>query len=178
MIDYQNKDYKIFDLFRNEWALVTAGNIDDFNCCTVSWGSMGTLWTRSNNTGSTITVYLYPTRLTREYMNANDTFTVSFFSKEYKKALGILGTKSGRDGNKIVDSGLTPISLNGSVGFQEANMIFTCRKIYGHQMSKEDIAQDVQEYYASNPKVYPVDENGDWNPHWIFIGEIIDYKER
>ena len=32
--------------------------------------------------------------------------------------------------------------------------------------------------YASNPKVYPVDENGQWQPHWVFIGEILETLEK
>lgn len=29
----------------------------------------------------------------------------------------------------------------------------------------------------SKPKVYPVNEQGEWEPHWVFIGEIKDVKE-
>lgn len=174
MSDYKEKEYKIFDLFEKQWAVVTAGTMERFNSCTVSWGSMGTLWTRPGKNGAVITVYLYPTRYTREFLASNDTFTVSFFPQECRKALGILGSRSGRDGDKIALSGLTPVSLGDSVGYQEASMTFLCRKIYQHQFAKEDIAPDVQEYYKANPKVYPVDENGEWQPHWVFVGEIIE----
>ena len=40
-----------FDLFRKQWALVTAGTPEHFNACTISWGSLGTLWTRPGSTG-------------------------------------------------------------------------------------------------------------------------------
>ena len=68
--------------------------------------------------------------------------------------------------------------MGDNVTYEEAEMTFLCRKVYQHQLAKEDIAQDVQEYYAANPNVYPVDENGEWQPHYIFIGEIIDTKEK
>ena len=42
----------------------------------------------------------------------------------------------------------------------------------GVEFSKEDIAPEVREYYASMPKVYP-DFKGGWQPHIVFIGEII-----
>ena len=30
MTNFMEKDYKIFEMFKNDWALVTAGNKDDF----------------------------------------------------------------------------------------------------------------------------------------------------
>ena len=79
MSSFEEKDYKIFELFEKQWAVVTAGNMEHFNSCTVNWGSMGTLWTRPGKNGSVITVYLYPTRYTREILTASEIFTVSFF---------------------------------------------------------------------------------------------------
>ena len=37
------------------------------------------------------------------------------------------------------------------------------------------IATEVQEYYASMPKEYP-DFNGGWQPHIVFVGEIIEVR--
>lgn len=165
--------YKIFDLFENQWALVTAGGSERFNCCTVSWGSMGVLWNKP-----VVTVYLHPARYTREFLAANDSFTLSFFPEKYKKALGILGSLSGRDGDKIPASGLTPVAMGGSVSYREAELSFLCRKLYQHQFSKEDIAPDVREYYQAHPKVYPTDADGEWQPHWVFVGEVVDVVDR
>ena len=89
-----------------------------------------------------------------------------------------MGVHSGREGDKAAAAGLTPIEMGGSVTYAEANLTFLCRKIYQHQLSKEDIALDVQEYYAANPKVYPVDDNGEWQPHYLFIGEIIECEDK
>lgn len=177
MNNFEEKDYKIFDMFRNQWALVSAGNIGDFNTCTVSWGSLGTLWTRPGKSGSIVTVYLHPARYTREVLEQNDTFTVSFFPREYRKALGYLGSHSGRNEDKVSVAGLSPISIDQGVTYKEANLTFVCRKIYQHKLSKEDIAQDVKDYYIANPKAYPVNENGEWEPHVVFVGEIIDVKD-
>lgn len=174
MAAFEENEYKIFEMFRKQWAVVAAGTGEKYNACTVSWGSLGTIWTKPGHTGSIVTVYLYPTRYTNEILQESDSFTVSFFPPEYRKALAILGTQSGRDGDKIEASGLTPVSLDCGVAFREAELTFVCRKIYQHQMSKEDIASDIQEYYANDPKAYPVDENGDWHPHWMFIGEITE----
>lgn len=122
MSDYKDKDYKIFDLFKNQWALVSAGDIDNFNACTVSWGSFGTLWTRPGKDGATITVYIHPGRYTNEFMKKSDVFTVSFFSEEYRKALGYMGSHSGRNEDKAAVAGLTPLSVDNSVMFKEASI--------------------------------------------------------
>lgn len=178
MTDYKDMDIKIFKKFSEEWALVSAGSKEHFNSCTISWGSMGTLWTRPGKDGSVITVYIHPSRYTCELLKENDTFTVSFFDQKYKRALGYLGSRSGRNENKIETSGLTPIPIGNSVTYEEANLTFLCRKVYSHQLSKEDIADDVKEYYLNNPKVYPADENGEWQPHYLFIGEIIEIRNK
>ena len=52
-------------------------------------------------------VYVRPSRHTYNYMEKNNYFTVSFYDDEYKKALGYLGTKSGRDTDKVKDVGFT-----------------------------------------------------------------------
>lgn len=44
MKPFETKDYKAFTMFEDRWALVTAGTLEDFNTCTVSWGSMGNVW--------------------------------------------------------------------------------------------------------------------------------------
>lgn len=169
----KDKGYKIFDMFENQWALVTAGSRERFNCCTVGWGGMGVLWNRP-----VVTVYLHPARYTREFLAENDCFTLSFFPEKYRKALGILGTLSGRDGDKIAASGLTPAPMGESVSYREAELSFLCRKLYQHQFSKEDLAPELQAYYQAHPKVYPPDAEGEWQPHWVFVGEIIDVIDR
>lgn len=177
MTNFIEKDYKIFELFHKKWALVTAGNLEHFNCCTVSWGSMGTLWTRPGKSGQVITVYIHPGRYTQEFLVANDTFTVSFFPERSREALGYLGSHSGRTEDKVAASALTPIAMENSVTYKEAELTFLCRKVYQHSFDKEGIAEDVQEYYKAHPKVYPADENGEWQPHWMFVGEIINVME-
>ena len=165
--------YPIFELFEKQWALVTAGSPEHFNCCTLSWGGMGTLWNRP-----VVTVYVHPARYTRGFLNMNDFFTISFFPEECRKSLGVLGTLSGRDGDKITPSGLSPVAMGKSVTYKEAELCFLCRKLYQHPFSRDDLDKDIQEYYQAHPSVYPPDGNGDWQPHWVFVGEIVDSFDR
>ena len=42
MTNYKAKDYRVFEMFSEQWALVTAGTMERFNSCTLGWGSLGT----------------------------------------------------------------------------------------------------------------------------------------
>lgn len=177
MRELKNREYRMFDLFEKQWALVTAGNMDHHNGCTVGWGSFGTLWARPGNDGSVVTIYIHPARYTLEFLQNSDTFTVSFFPETCRKALTYMGMHSGRDEDKDTGSGLTPVEVSGGVTYKEAELTFVCRKLLAQQFDKSAIDPEVQAYYASNPKVYPVNEEGEWEPHWMFIGEILDVVE-
>ena len=105
----------IFSEFDQVWALVTAGTPDNFNTMTISWGGMGTLWGKP-----VATVYIRTSRYTHEFVDANEYFTISFYPEEYKKVLGVLGSKSGREMDKMHSSGLTPKYLDKGITFEEA----------------------------------------------------------
>lgn len=37
MKNFRQEDYKVFEMFDKQWALVTAGGMDHFNSCTIGW---------------------------------------------------------------------------------------------------------------------------------------------
>lgn len=147
-----------FEKFDKEWALVTAGNINDFNTMTISWGSMGTVWSKSM-----ITVYVRPDRYTFNYLKNNDYFTVSFFDDKYHKDLATLGTLSGRNTKKVELTELTPKKIDSTVGFSEASLTFVCKKVYFSQMKYEDVPDYAKTIY----------QNG-IEPHYIIMGEVVN----
>ena len=148
----------ILSLFDKGWALVTAGDLDCFNTMTISWGAMGTLWNKP-----TCTVYVKPVRYTHEFIDANDYFTVSFFDEKYRDALALLGTKSGRDSDKVEESGLTPVRIGENlVGYVQAAHTLVCRKIYRQDMDTAFMPEAERErHYLTEA------------PHTMYIGEII-----
>ncbi len=148
----------IFKLFNNEWALVTAGTEGRYNTMTISWGGAGTLWGRP-----VVTVYVKPVRYTHEFMEANDFFTVSFYPEQYRKALMLLGSASGRDGDKVAKAGLTPKFLDNAVTFAEAHTTLLCKKIYRQDLDLAAMPQSVIE--AS----YKTEA-----PHTMYIGEVVE----
>lgn len=128
-IQTQELDLNILHQFDKNWFVLACGDFKSgtYNCMTISWGSLGTMWDKPF-----AQVVVRPSRYTFEFMNKFDTFTLCGFSKQYKSALDLLGSKSGREGNKIADAGLTP---RGSVEvaapcFEEAGLVIECRKMY------------------------------------------------
>ena len=176
MENFKEKEYKVFEMFDKQWAVVTAGSLEHYNSCTVSWGSLGNIWGTAGKSRPTVTVYVHPARYTSEFLKASDTFTVSFYPESQKKALGYMGSHSGRDGDKAHASGLTPVEMGKGVTYKGANLTFLCKKLSQYQLSKEDIAPEIQAYYASMPEIYS-DFQGGWQPHLVCVGEIIDVKD-
>lgn len=149
---------KVFEAFHSDWALVTAGTPEDFNTMTIGWGGLGTLWSRD-----VATVYVKPCRYTHDYLEKNDVFTVSFFPEEYKKDLALLGRKSGRDGDKVAETALTPVSVGSSVGFKEASLTILCKKIYRQDLDVSAMpAEVIDDYYTEEA------------PHTMYVGEVLE----
>ena len=152
---------KSFDLFNKGWALVTAGTAEKFNTMTISWGGLGTLWNKP-----VATVYVKPIRYTHDFLDANEYFTVSFFDNEYRQDLATLGIVSGREGDKIAKTDLTPVAVGETFGFKEAKLTLLCKKIYRQDLNKSMMPADVVEKYYT-----------DEAEHTMYVGEVVDIIE-
>ncbi len=152
-----NFETDIFEQF-GKWALLTAGNKDKFNTMTISWGGMGTLWNRP-----VVTAYVRTSRYTHDFMDKEDYFTVSFYPKECREALGVLGSKSGRDMDKMKDSGLTPKIIDKSMTFEEAEITLVCKKLFKQTLDTANMPEDiVKKHYTDDAD------------HDMYIGEVVD----
>ena len=56
MENFKEKEYKVFEMFDKQWAVVTAGSMEHYNSCTVSWGSLGNIWGTAGKSRPTVTV--------------------------------------------------------------------------------------------------------------------------
>ena len=129
---------------------------------TISWGGVGELWGKD-----VVFAFIRPQRYTKEFMDKSDYFTVSFFDEEYKDALKICGTKSGRDCDKINLAGLSAQFDGVAVYPAEAKLVIKCRKI---AVQKMDNAGFIDPSIESNYK------SGDY--HFIYVGEIEKVLEK
>jgi len=146
-----------FTLMEDEWFLLTAGKKGDYNTMTCGWGTLGTLWSKP-----VAFVFVRPTRHTYKFANKYEDFTLSFFGKKCRPALKICGTKSGRDGDKVRESGLTlAFTPKGNVYFKEARMVLECKKIYFDDLDPRKFLD------PGTGKNYPQKDY-----HRFYVGEI------
>ena len=146
-----------FTKFAKDWALVTAGTKEKFNSMTIAWGGMGTLWRVP-----VLQIFIRPNRYTFKFLEENDYFTVSFYDKKYKKALGIMGSKSGKDFDKVQLTGLTPKFLENGITYEEATETYVCKKIYMNEMDKSKFPENVGDMYKDEPA------------HYVIFGELVN----
>lgn len=137
-----------FQLVGREWMLVTAGTLDSFNTMTANWGVMGHLWMHD-----VAICFVRPQRHTYAFMERSSVYTLTFFDAPWRKALEYCGSHSGRDVDKIAETGLTPFATpGGSVAFEQASLIFECRKLYAGDLTGQgflDMAV-VNEHYSKH----------------------------
>ncbi|MBR5418458.1 MAG: flavin reductase [Clostridiales bacterium] len=152
----------IFETYDKQWALLTAGSMDKFNTMTISWGGLGTIW------GMPVaTVYVRTSRYTHDFMDDNEYFTVSFYPEEMKKTLGVLGSKSGREIDKMHMPELTAVEAGKSVSFHEAEVTLVCRKVFKQTLDPQNMeAKIAEQFYGKDA------------PHDMYIGEVVDIIRR
>ena len=141
-----------------EWLLITAGNEEKCNTMTASWGAMGVMWGKN-----AVTIYIRPQRYTKEFVDREETFTISVLSEEYRKALNYCGTVSGKGIDKIKEAGLTPCYVEGTAGIAEAEMIMVCRKMY-----HDDIKPQCFDDTSNDGRWYPEKDY-----HTMYIAEVV-----
>lgn len=151
-----------FTLIGKEWCLIGAKANDKFNAMTASWGGVGVIWNKN-----VVTIYVRPQRYTREFIEASNHFTIAFFDEKYKKALGVYGSKSGRDIDKEKETGLTRVDDNEYAYLKEAKMVFECKKIYCGRLDSNGILDP-----SDDAKNYP-----DKDYHYVYMGEIVKILE-
>ena len=156
-IDPKSLDQNVFSLIGDQWMLLTAGTGEKCNTMTASWGGLGVLWGKP-----VATVYIRPQRYTLEFVEREEKFTLAFFGEEYRKALALCGSKSGRDIDKVKECGFIVETADGAPYFAQADLVLVCRKAYW---------QDMDPTHFLDGEI-----DGKWYPekdyHRIFIGEM------
>jgi len=145
-------------LIGKEWMLITAGQEGNFNTMTASWGGLGYLWKLP-----VAFIFVRPQRFTYQFTENFPNFSLSFFDKKDRKILNYCGENSGRDVDKIKETGLSAFkSPSGNILFQQARMQIECTKIYS-----DDIRQSNFIIPAIDQKIYPQKDY-----HRFYIGKI------
>ena len=147
----------VFKLINNSWMLITAGNLENHNTMTASWGGMGIVWHTPM-----ITIFVRPQRYTKQFLDREKFFTISFYEEKYKDALSFCGTHSGSDVNKDEKINFHPFKIGGSVAYEEASLVFYCEKTFSTAIDENKILNKniVENFYKEK------------DFHEIYIGKI------
>ena len=121
-----------FEQIGKQWMLVTAEKDGKVNTMTASWGGVGVLWRKN-----VAFVFIRPQRYTKEFIDAADRLTLSFYGEEYRQALTYFGTVSGRQEDKVKRMEFTPKDFGGAPAFEQAQLVLTCRKLYRQELDPE-----------------------------------------
>ncbi|MCF7826141.1 MAG: flavin reductase family protein, partial [Candidatus Marinimicrobia bacterium] len=124
-----------------------------------AWGSIGCMWEKPF-----AQIVVRPQRYTRGYVDHSDAFTLCAFPEKYAGDLTIMGTISGRDGDKLSQTNFTPrpSTVVAPPSYNEACLILECRTMYRQDMDPAGfVDQSTHEIYKE--KDY----------HRIYYGEIL-----
>ncbi len=158
-IDPKQLDKNVFSAIGDQWMLITAGTPEHCNTMTASWGGLGVIWNIPS-----ATCYIRPQRYTKEFVDREDYFTLSFFGEEHRKSLQLCGSRSGREVDKVKECGFTVRAADcGAPYFEEAELVLVCRKRFVQPMSPDNMPQEIKD------KFYPQKDY-----HVMYIGEIVE----
>lgn len=160
------KEIKITDISREalqqlqKGAFLTVGDGEKVNTMTIGWGSIGYMWNKN-----IFTALVRFSRYTYELMEKSKDFTVSFpLNNTMNKELGICGTKSGRDLDKIKDANLNlrKGETTQSPIIDNCELHIECKIVYKQNMDGKNLNEEIKS------KSY-----GDDDYHVMYYGEIL-----
>lgn len=152
-----------FTKIGKEWALITAGTRAGLNVMTISWGGVGVLWGKN-----VVFVFVRDSRFTKEFLDENEFFSLTFFEETYREALSYCGSHSGRKEDKLKAAGITPAFRFGIPYIDEGNLVFICKKLSATRLTEESFLEPeiMKKWYA------------DGDMHTMYVAEVIDIMAR
>ncbi len=146
-------------------AFLITKNGKETNAMTISWASIGTIWSKP-----IMTVAVRYSRHTYHLIDKAMEFTVSIPSKgDMKKELAFCGTKSGRDYDKFSECNLTAIKAKkiNTPTIKECKIHFECKVVYKQAMEPGLVDKSIKETYYNSANDY----------HILYYGEIVECYE-
>ena len=140
-------------------AFLTSAHGGKTNVMTIAWGSFCFAWGKP-----VFMAMIRPSRFSHDLVEASGEFTISIPYSDMKQALGICGSTSGRDGDKVAAAGLSllPAEQTLTPVINTSGLHYECKVICRQQMTKEETTDPLSsQWYA----------NGDF--HTLYFGEIL-----
>lgn len=146
----------VFDRIGKQWMLISAGDAENVNAMTASWGGMGVLWNKN-----VVYIFVRPQRYTKSLLDSHDHFAISFYPENMKKMLGYMGKASGANEDKIAHEQLHVIH-DLAPYFEEAQCSLICRKLYTQELDPTGFIDSEIDRQNYPEKDY----------HIVYVGEI------
>ena len=157
------------DIFRAlpSGILLTSEAEDCVNAMTIGWGTLGIEW------GVPIfAAYVRTSRFTYDLIERTGEFTICVpygdkYSKEAAKAIGLCGSKSGRDVDKLAKAGvhLVEADIVRTPAIKELPLTLECRVVFSQEQTVKDISSRFKKFYP--------DDGEHSAPHVAYYGEIL-----
>lgn len=148
-----------FKLIGTDWMLVTAEENDKCNMMTASWGGVGIMWNKP-----VAFTFIRPQRYTFGMLENGEYYSLCILEDGYKDVLKLCGTKSGRDIDKVKETGLTVEHTDGVPYFAQSKIVLICKKLYAQDLNAESL---IEKSLSGNYNT----EGTDW--HKMYINEIV-----
>jgi flavin reductase (DIM6/NTAB) family NADH-FMN oxidoreductase RutF len=151
-------DFNPYTLIGHDWMLISAGTEEKANSMTASWGGLGVIWGVN-----AATIYVRESRFTKEFIDREKYFSLSFLSEDFRSTLSYMGKASGRDEDKMEKAGLHYNYKHGIPFVDEASQIMICKKLAAVPITEEHFTNPAikTKWYADN------------DMHTMYIGEIV-----
>lgn len=136
------------------------------NPITIGWATFGFIWNKP-----VIEVLVRHSRYTHQFMESGETFTVSVPKQgTFVSELAFCGTKSGRDFDKIKETGMKtiPAKVGKASAIAGCETYFECRVLYRQDMALTRMDAETRE------RCYGANQAGtEGDPHTMYFGEVI-----
>lgn len=166
IFDYANDIMKVL----GNGVLLTTKAEDKVNSMTIGWGTLGIVWGKPM-----FITFVRENRFTKHQLERNPEFTINIPYGDFdKKILGVCGTKSGRDCDKIKELNLTletpevisvpaikelPLTLECKVSYKQTQDVLAISE----ENKKAFYPQDVDSFFHGSNK----------DLHTAYYGEIV-----
>lgn len=152
-----------FEKIGKEWMLVTAGDEEKANTMTASWGGMGVMWGKN-----VVYVVIRQSRYTKEFIDKQGSFSLSFLGEKHRNMLKYLGSISGRTEDKIKEANVELNYHKGVPFIDQGNLALICKVMSATQIKPEEfVAEGIEEQWYA-----------DKDYHTLYIAEITDILAR
>lgn len=156
---YEDLEKAMENLTKRGAFLTVKGNDGTVNTMTISWGYIGFSWNKP-----CFVTLVRPQRYTHDILADAESYTISIpYGAEMAKALGICGSKSGRDIDKEKAAGITfiPAQQVAAPIVDQCDIYYECKLIYKDKLEVDRLPGELAE------KSY----QGDY--HDLYYGEIV-----